>query len=318
MTWLTLAPSRFGDGDRLVGIGLERYGAAAAAALVGGDDIARAAILDAAGQRLGREAGEDHRVDRPDPGAGEHRIGDLGDHRHVDGHPVALADAVRFQHVGELADILVELAIGDRAVRRGRIVRLPEDGGLVAALVEMPVDAVGRDVEFAVLEPLDRDVRCVEGGVLDLGERLDPVEPLGLLGPEAFGVHHRAPVHLVVFCPVDKGAPGPLGRHRMHGLGHSFPPLRSRQRQVMAGAFPGLRISPAGAPDASPGKYARCRGGPSPRQQRILHDRPVAIHHNSRSRTRRDDVGNVRKVYRRSIEAIAQPGQEIVDALPAL
>ena len=58
--------------------------------------------------------------------------GRLGDHRQVDRDPVALLDAVRLQHVGEAADLRVQLAIGDARVL-GRVVALPDDRDLVAA-----------------------------------------------------------------------------------------------------------------------------------------------------------------------------------------
>ena len=99
--------------QRLVGVGLERNLLAAAQAFVGGDDEIRLAIVDAAGEAVGREAAEDDRMNRADARAGEHRVGGLRDHRHVDGDAVALLDAVRLQHVGEAADFVVQLAIGD-------------------------------------------------------------------------------------------------------------------------------------------------------------------------------------------------------------
>ena len=157
-TWRTERAVALGALDRLVGIGLERHGLAAAQALIGGDDEIGAAILDAVRQRIGREAAEDDGMDGADPRAGEHRIGRLGDHRHVDRHAVAPLDAARLQHVGEAADVRVQLAIGDLLVL-GRVVALPEDRDLVGAVLQMPVDAVGRDVERAVLEPFDGDVR---------------------------------------------------------------------------------------------------------------------------------------------------------------
>ena len=47
------------------------------------------------------------------PGAGEHCDDELGDHGHVDGHPVALLDPLGFQRVGELADLGQQLAVSD-------------------------------------------------------------------------------------------------------------------------------------------------------------------------------------------------------------
>src|SRR5580704_2046857 len=87
----------------------------------------------------------------------------------------------------------------------------PDDGGLVAAGVQVAVDAVVGDVGGAVLEPFDRDVVLGERGVLDLGEMLHPVDALGLLGPEAVGIGQRAVVHFFVFGLGDEGALGPLG-----------------------------------------------------------------------------------------------------------
>ena len=110
------------------------------------------------------------------------------------------------------------------------VVALPDDRGLVAALVQMAVDAVGGDVEHAVLEPFDRDVAGREGGVLDLGEGLDPVDALGLLGPESVGVADRARIHVAVFGLVDKGALGPFGRIRRKSSRTSIPSTHRGQR----------------------------------------------------------------------------------------
>jgi hypothetical protein len=90
-----------------------------------------------------------------DPRAGQHGVGRLGDHRQVDGDAVALLDAVLLQHIGEAADMLVQFVVGDLLVVI-RVVAFPDDGDLVAALLQVPVDAVVGDVEDAVLVPLDR------------------------------------------------------------------------------------------------------------------------------------------------------------------
>ena len=206
-------------GDRRVGIGLERHLAAAAHAFVGGDDDVRLAVLDAAGERIRREAAEHHGMDGADARAGEHGVGRLRDHRHVDGDAVALLDVAVAQHVGEAADLVVQLLIGD-VLGILRIVAFPDDRGLIAAAVQMAVDAVVGDVGRAVLEPFDRDVGLVEGGVLDLAERLGPVDALGLLRPRTRRVGERAPVHLLVFGVVDEGALLPLGGHFVNLVRH--------------------------------------------------------------------------------------------------
>src|SRR5271170_3890165 len=81
----------------------------------------------------------------------------------------------------------------------------------------MPVDAVGGDVERAVLEPLDRDV-AGKPGVLDLGKRLDPVDALAVLGPELVGMLDRIRVHLEIPRLVDPGALRRLARNGKSSL----------------------------------------------------------------------------------------------------
>jgi len=51
----------------------------------------------------------------------------------------------------------------------------------------MAVDAIVGDVGEPVFEPLDRNV-ALEGGVLDLGIGLEPVDPLAMLAPEGIRI----------------------------------------------------------------------------------------------------------------------------------
>ncbi len=143
-------------------------------------------------------------MDRADPGAGQHREGCFGDHRHVEDDAVALADAKTLQDVGEAADMVVELAIGD-ILRDRRIIAFPDNGCLVAAGRHMAVDAVGADIELTVFEPFDRDVAGAEIGRLDLAERFDPVDPLAMLRPESGRIGDRRIVHFFVGCGIDIG-----------------------------------------------------------------------------------------------------------------
>ena len=111
-----------GDGD--VGVGLAGRGLGAAVALVGADEHLGAAVVDARLEGLGREAAEHHHVDGADARAGQHDDGQLGDHGQVQGDAVALLDAVLLEHVGELADLVLELGEGGRSgCRRGRLRR---------------------------------------------------------------------------------------------------------------------------------------------------------------------------------------------------
>ena len=85
-------------------------------------------------------------MDGADARAGEHGVGRLGDHRQVDGDAVALLDVAVAQDVGEPADLVVQLLIGDVLGLVG-IVAFPDDRGLLGALRQMPVDAIVGGVE---------------------------------------------------------------------------------------------------------------------------------------------------------------------------
>ncbi len=139
-------------GQGLVDIGLERDALATAHALVGGDHHPAVGVEDAITQCLGREAAEYHRMDRTDAGAGQHGVGRLGDHRQVQADPVALLYPARLEHIGQAADVFVQLTIGD-GLAVGGIVTFPDDGCLVTAGGEVAIDAVVGDVELTTAEP---------------------------------------------------------------------------------------------------------------------------------------------------------------------
>ena len=124
---------------------------------------------------------------RADFRAGEHGDGQLGNHAHVDRDAVALHDAQRFQRVGEAIHFALEHAERQHA----RIARLafPDDGGLVAPRgMRVPVHAVVGDVELSAHEPFGpRRVPFQH-----LLPRREPVQILGLLRPEAFGIFRGA------------------------------------------------------------------------------------------------------------------------------
>ncbi len=260
----------------LIGILLERDRPAAAHALVGRDDELGVAVVDAPRDAVGRKAAEHHRMHRADAGAGQDSVGRLGDHRQIDRDPIALLDAVGFQHVGEFADALVQLAIGDLLVL-GRIVALPDDGDLVGAGLQVAVDAVGADVERAVLVPLDRYVLGRVGGVLDLGVGLDPVDALAHLAPEQGRLVDRALVHCQVFVVVEEGPARPLGGDVIDLVGHcALPPTQriwlallsapSRNGQPALRRMQGANPPAPAAARPPPAAVARLRRSRRPRR----------------------------------------------------
>ena len=93
----------------------------------------RLGVVDAASERVGREAAEHHRMNRAETRAGEHRVGSLGDHRQVDGDAVALLDAMKMQDVGEAVHLVGEFGVSDVAELAG-VVAFPDDRRLIGAL----------------------------------------------------------------------------------------------------------------------------------------------------------------------------------------
>ena len=186
--------------ERLVDIGFQGNDLAAAQPLVGADHPVAPAILDAAVDRLGREAAEDDAVHRTDARAGEHRDRALGDHRHIDGDAVALPDAQLLQRVRETDDVGEQRGIADRPrLAVGRVGLENDRGAHPVARGDMAVDGVVTEVEDAVLIPSDFD--GVVGPVADFRRRCDPVETPGLLGPEGVGIAHALRIEaVVVFC----------------------------------------------------------------------------------------------------------------------
>ena len=80
----------------------------------------------------------------------------------------------------------------------GADARLTKDRGLIAAFLQMAIDAVGGDVELAVGKPTDVKILLVKGPVARDFGALDPVEPLCLFQPEGAGIRERPAVELGV------------------------------------------------------------------------------------------------------------------------
>ena len=164
--------------ERGIHVGLERHDLAAPPAAVGGDDQLRAAVAEPVLDRLRAEPPEHHRVHRADPRAGEHGHRRLGHQRQVEHHAVARRDAVGLEHVGEPADLRVQFAVGQRAGVAG--FALEDDRRFVAAVVQMPVHAVFRDVEPTAGEPLRKRRRPFQ----HRAPRRAPEQFAGFPGPE--------------------------------------------------------------------------------------------------------------------------------------
>src|SRR6202007_96618 len=108
-------------------------------------------------------------------------------------------DALRLEHVGEAADLRVQLAVGD-APDIARLA-LENDRGFVAAFGEVNVEAVVRRVQSPVGEPaIVGRLAVIEG----LRERGVPGElPRGQLRPEADVIGARVLAQPLDVCGLD-------------------------------------------------------------------------------------------------------------------
>ncbi len=185
---------RLRQADRLVEQALVGHGLAAARARVRAHDHLRRRVVDACGEAHRGEPAEHHRVDRTDARARQHGEHRFRDHRHVDQHAIAAADAERAEHRRHAVHFAVQLAerVGRVLTGLGRDV---DQGRGVAQFVEVPVDGVVAEVGAAADEPLrERRPRMVQ----HLGERHMPVDERRLLAPERRRISDRSLVELLV------------------------------------------------------------------------------------------------------------------------
>ena len=185
---------RLRDPDGFIEHGLIKDCAPAAQSSVCRDHQLRPRVVDARCEAVRGKAAEHHRMDRSQPRTGEHREHRLGDHRHVDQHPVAAAHAERADHAGAAIDLGMQLP-------EGVALLLPGLGGnvdecfLPAARREMAVYRVVAQIG----EPADKPLRERRPAVVeDFPEWLVPVDELGLLRPELFFMLDRAPVEFLI------------------------------------------------------------------------------------------------------------------------
>ena len=172
---------------RSIDIAFQRNPLAAAQSFVCGDHPVARTILDPARDRVGAEAAENHRMDRPDPRTCQHGKSAFGHHGHIDGYPVAFGNAHLFQGVGHSHNLCLKFGKGNPAhLSIGSIGLENQCDALAIARLDMPVDGIVTDVENTVLEPLDGN--RIEGPVAnDLG-LAEPIDPLHLPAPESIRI----------------------------------------------------------------------------------------------------------------------------------
>ncbi len=134
-------------------------------------------------------------MDGAEPGSGEHGDQGLGDHRHVDDHPVSFAypgipeRTGKLLHFGEQAPVAVApLGIQHRGV-------VDQRRGFPAAGSHVPVQRVMAGVQHSVRKPSGH---WRGGGINALLRRNLPVDGCGSVQPEGTGVAQTLVVAFLV------------------------------------------------------------------------------------------------------------------------
>ena len=180
--------------ERLVHVGLELDDLAAPPAAVGGNNELGLAVVKPVLDSFGTKATEDHRVNRTDAGAGQHRNDRLGDHRQVERHAIAGTHTHVFKNMRETAYVEMQLFVSNRA-DIARLAFEDQCSLVLARGAKMAVETVLRDVQFATGEPLRMRGVPLE----DFFERLAPYEQLfGLPLPEFFWAIDRFIIQLFI------------------------------------------------------------------------------------------------------------------------
>ena len=192
------------------------------AAACGQNDL-RLGVVDASRELLGGEAAEHHRMHGADTSAGQHGDDRLGDHRHVDQHPIARRDAKVVERRAERRRLVEQFAIGGRALGRGDRAVVIERDLIAAAGLDMPVERIEAGVQARVGEPAAVDASLWVENAL---RRLDPGDVPRRLRPE--GLRIGAPA--IIGLPIAAG-------HRFAPFRRRTPARFDRARTVAPGAW---------------------------------------------------------------------------------
>ncbi len=191
---------------------------------IGRDQSFAVRIHDPVGQGFSGKSPEDHRMHRPDSGAGKHGHRRFGNHGHVNRYPVALLDAPTFQDVGKFRNPFMQVPIGNLRILP-RFVPLPDDRRLVGPGLQMPIDAIVADVGLRTLEPFDGNRTLAT--IVIISPNLIPFRiPMKILRhfrPKTIGIFDTPLIHGLVFfhaLQVSILGYGGWRRHKIVRFGH--------------------------------------------------------------------------------------------------
>ena len=189
-----------GIGDGVIGKRLTLHRSVASKHAVGRNDHLAGGIDNAVGKRIRGKAAENDRVYCADPGAGEHRDGQFGDHWHIYGNAVSLSHASRLKHVGEFADLMVEFPVRQPAVFT-RFIAFPDDRNLISPCFQVTVEAIVGNAGLRTFKPFDVDGSFVDVVVVCtyVIPFSEPVEVSCYVSPECIDVLYGFLITPLVF-----------------------------------------------------------------------------------------------------------------------
>ena len=203
----------FGQGR--VGVVLQGHDPPGPETAVTGEKKTGLAIINAIGQGLCAEPAENHTVDRPDPGGGQHADDQLRYHGKIEHDPVAFFHSQFFKYLGQFVDLVKQFLIGEGAAVADAL-PFKEDGGLVPPPgLDVPVQTVESSIQLSALKP-----RCITPGKITLQGFLPGLVPdqqfLCFFGPVSFRVLDGSLIFAVI--RLSSGYPGLL--LKMPGTGY--------------------------------------------------------------------------------------------------
>ena len=176
-----------------------------------GENDLRLSVVDTGRELLGGEAAKHHRMHGAYARAGEHSDDRLGNHRHVNQHPVARRHSELVEHGAERRRLVEKFAVGEGAFGPGDGAVVIERDLLAATGLDVPIKRVEAGVAARVGKPVAVDA-CV--GIENALRGLYPRDLARRLRPEALRI----------------GAPAIIGLPIT--AGHRFAPCAAELRRV--------------------------------------------------------------------------------------
>ena len=161
------------------------------------DDHPRLAIINTLG-KLGRsKPTKNNRMDSTKAGAAKHGDNRLGDHRHIDDHPVPRANAIAAEHAGKARRRTLQFGKGQVIGGSGDR-RIIDDGILLtASSSHMPVHRIVAGVHLAIGKPaMKGSIPAVDCGC----GRRHPVDCRRSVKPEGTAVRKRLCINRSIIC----------------------------------------------------------------------------------------------------------------------